>query len=210
MKPDDSSESSWKPEILDNGDTFIRTLDHVKIAFAHTQDVIKFVDSKCNVLTALTTAISGFALTLAKWNFELPKASAASFAVIFHKFPWTTGVSLVLFLASLVASVVCIAACLWGLIARSAPNGAFTVLFPVPRDATPDKHLQLIGELTAGMSSDQVMREFNEQLRSLGGIAQKKIGHSKIAARAAAAQIGGLSLAIILYVILFATVASKS
>jgi len=203
MKNATDDSEAWKPDILDDA-VYTRTLEHAKLAFSHTQDVIKFVDSKCNVLTVLTTAVSGFALTLAKWNFEMPKTSAASYSAIAHHFPNWSLLVLFLFAVALISSAVCLGACLWSLIARKAPDGAFTVLFPVPRDATREKHLHLIGERLAGMSPEQIMREFDEQLRSLGGIAQKKIGHCKIAARAAMAQIVGLALAVILYVILFA------
>lgn len=204
MKTAHKEVTNWKPDISDDR-IFDRTLAHANCAFAHTQDVIKFVDAKCNILTVLTSAITGFALTLAKWNFELPKASAPSYIVVAHNYPIGAPIALVIFLISLVASAVCIGACLWSLIARPAPDGAFTVLFPVPRDSDPDQHVQLVGERLAGMSQEQIMNEFGEQLRSLGAIAQKKIQHSKVAALATMIQVGAISVAIIIYTALFAS-----
>ena len=203
MKNATDDSATWKPDILDDA-VFKRTLEHAKLAFSHTQDVIKFVDSKCNVLTVLTTAISGFALTLAKWNFELPKTSAASYSLIFQNFPWAKWVMLPLFLVSLIASVVCITACLWSLIARSAAKSTFSVLFPHPRNLSPNEHANLVAERMGGISEGQILHEFNEQLRTLGIIVKEKINQSRMAGKAATVQIIALTLAVVIYVVLFA------
>jgi hypothetical protein len=71
---------------------------------------------------------------------------------------------------------------MWTIVARGATNGAFTVLYPVPRDLETSAFRRLLADRLSGMTNEQVLHEFNEQLATLGGILQKKHKHCHYAA----------------------------
>jgi hypothetical protein len=204
ITPPDQNKA-WSADIASDETVFSRTVDHAKTAYTNAQDVIKFVDLKSNVLIALSTVVSGFALALAKWNFELPSTSAARISVLAKGHPCLTWTALILFGLSLVATIISYAAATWSMIVRPAKRGAFTVLFPVPRENKRETHRRLIAERLSGMSREGVLHEFSEQLFAVGQILQAKQRNSRIGAITVLAQLALLTVAVFLYLCLVAS-----
>ena len=119
--------------------------------------------------------------------------------------PCLTWTALILFGFSLAATIVSYAAATWSMIVRPAKKGAFTVLFPVPRGNNRETHRRLIADRLSGMSREEVLREFSEQLFAVGQILQTKQRNSRIGAITVIAQLGLLTVAVFLYLYLVAS-----
>jgi hypothetical protein len=202
--PSPARRAEWTADAASDQESFTRTVDHAKLAYANTQEVIRFVDLKSNVLIALSTVISGGAIAFAKWNFELPHDSSIKVQALILTHPCLATTAAILFALSLVATVVSYLAATWSLIARPAAPGAFTVLFPVPRDLDRPSHRKLICERLAGLSREGILQEFNEQLAAVGRILQSKLKSSRIAAITVITQLALLTIAVLIYVYLAA------
>lgn len=181
-----------------------RTLDHAKAGYENAQASIKFVDTKCSVLIALSTSVAGFSVALVRWNFESPLG--ACFAASRQACTWWFLGAFLLFSVSLLACVFCITATIWTLIARPAPAGAFSVLFPVPPNSDKPAHTAWMANALLGMDGTSILREYQEQLGAVGLILKTKIRHSRFAAIALLVQLFSVVIAILIY---FAAVASS-
>jgi len=189
----------WTAPIGEDCALFTQTLEHARLAFGNAQDVIRFIDAKCNVLVALTTVISGFAISLAKWNFELPSKSPLTITAIAQAHHIRVYLIVLPLIVSLVATAVCIAGAVWSLIARPPKSGGFTVLFPLPRNLTDEKHREILIERLSGMEEEVILNEFSEQLATLGRISQTKLRSSRIVAWAVLVQVGALIISLLAY-----------
>ena len=180
-------------------ETFARTLDHAKLAFANTQEVIRFVDVKASVLIGLSTIVSGAAVALAKWNFGLPSNSTIKIQALADAHPALACTAVCLFALSLVGTVASYLAASWSMIARPAAPGSFTILYPVPRDMNRTMHEGRISELLAGMSREEVLFDFRDQLPAVGRVLQTKQKSSRMVAIIVITQVALLTAAVIIY-----------
>lgn len=182
-----------------DAETFARTLDHAKLAFANTQEVIRFVDVKASVLIGLSTIVAGAALALAKWNLGLPSNSPIKIQALADAHPALTCIAVCLFALSLLGTVASYLAASWSMIVRPSAPGSFTILYPAPRDMNRTMHERRISELLAGMSREEVLFDFKDQLPAVGRVLQTKQKSSRMAALIVIAQVALLTAAVLIY-----------
>lgn len=185
-------------------------IDHLKTAYASSQEVIKFIDTKSNILIGLSTVAGGFATTLLKWALELdPKMSASWESVYGLNQEWAVN-SLVLLALSLCSFLILVLCCLFSVLSRKAPQGKLTLLFPVARKEsltwkqrwarfTSNKkaprvsHKDLIRNSVFSLDPDRILEEYAEQLTAVGKIIEHKLNHNRWASVAAVAQLAFLA-----------------
>lgn len=176
-------------------------LEHLIRGYNACQDCIKFIDAKSNILIGLSTVVAGFAITLAKWIFELPEGQFASLTEVGTRHPAAIWWVAVFFALGLIAFPVVIGACVWSVIARPASPGALTLLFPTPRSGIADLR-PAIRAAIANLSRQAVLDEFEDQLFNLGKIVSRKLHSNRTASIVILAQLGFLVVAIALYCLL--------
>lgn len=191
-------------------DAWEAKIDHLKTAYDSSQGVIKFIDSKSNILIGLSTVAGGFATTLLKWVLELdPKRPASWESVYTLSQEWAIA-SLMLLALSLCSYLILVLCCLLSVLSRKAPQGELTLLFPVARTGsltwkqkwarftnakkTPKlSHKDLIRSSVLSLNTDRILEEYAEQLTAVGKILEHKLNHNRWASVAAVAQLAFLA-----------------
>jgi len=161
-----------------------QALLHAKDGYKNSQEVIKFVDTKTAVITGLNTLIVGSLVSLLKWSIESEKGSHATLPELAFVHPCIAAWFYALVTCCFVAALICLAAAIWSVLARSRPRrleNNFTILFPLYREREETAACQAFEEKLKGMTKKQILVEYEDQLRIVGMILGKKLKHIRVA-----------------------------
>ena len=184
------------------------TLGHVKVGYQNAQDVIKFVDTKTAVVTGLSTVLGGFLLIVLKWSVELDGASRPNLEQLTAAKPWIAIWFYLLVLISLGSAVVCLSAAVWSVIARARPKhleNRFTILFPFYKQRDAADACRAFEQKLKGMTTVDILNEYEDQLRVVGMILGKKLKHIRVSCIALVTQIVCLTFSLVLLATMYAT-----
>jgi hypothetical protein len=184
-----------------------RTLDHVKVGYQNAQEVIKFVDTKTAVVTGLSTVLGGFLLIVLKWSVELDGVSRPNLEQLTAAKPCIAILFYLLVLTSLGSAVVCLSAAVWSVIARARPRhleNRFTILFPFYRQRDATDACKVFEQKFKGMTTVDILNEYEDQLRIVGMILGKKLKHIRVSCIALVIQIVCLTSALVLLASMYA------
>lgn len=182
------------------------TLAHAKEGYKNSQDVIKFVDTKTAVITGLNTLIGGSLVALLKWSMESEKDSHATLPELASVHPCMVVWFYLLVIGCFIAALVCITAAIWSVIARPRPRhleNKFTVLFPLYRQRDEAAACRTFEEKLKGMTKEQVLLEYEDQIKVVGMILGKKLKHIRIACFALLVELLLFVLAVALLVLMY-------
>jgi hypothetical protein len=182
------------------------TLAHAKEGYKNAQDVIRFVDTKTAVITGLSTLIAGSLIGILKWSIESDNDSHATLADIAVIHPCWIVCFYVLVALCFSATFVCITAAIWSVLARSRPRhleNKFTILFPCYKKRHETDACRVFERKLKGMTINEVLLEYEDQLRVVGLILSKKLKHIRVASFALLAELFLFFLAVILLAILY-------
>lgn len=171
---------------------------HLYKSFDSTQDLIKFLDTKTNIVIGISSVAAGFAITLAKWLFELPGANIASLASVAAKHQYWLYLDVVVFGLSLVAFLFSISFAVWTVVSRSAIPGELTLIFPVQRSGIADLR-KAVKESISELSLPAIYAEFEDQLFRLGQIIGRKHSFLQCSTVCLLAQFLFLVVTVVLY-----------
>lgn len=203
-----------EPSLTASDDTREAKLTHLKDGYQSTQEVIKFIDTKSNILIGMTTLAGGFAITLVKWALELPPVLSASWASVFAQNEEWAIYSLLLLGGSLLSFLAVVFYCLFSVLSRKATHGKLTLLFPVPRPEPLSwkqwrsdrrekrnypSHQEQIAKAIMTLDDDAIFAEYADQLTIVGNIVSDKLNHNRWASVAAVLQLFLLACAIVIY-----------
>lgn len=173
-----------KPPIAAAAPSFDTTIEHAKEGYKNAQEVIKFVDTKTAVVTGLSTLIGGSLVAVLKWSVESEKNSHATLQHLAEYHPWVVQWFYILVATCFAAMFVCIAAAVWSVIARARPRrleNRFTLLFPIYKQRDEKAACEVLSNKLRGISKEQILLEYEDQLRIVGMILGKKLKHVRIA-----------------------------
>lgn len=203
------------PLEAEEADDWGEKIDHLEKGYDTAQSVIQFLDTKGNILIGLSTLVAGFAASLVKWTLELNPRLPASWERVSAENESGAVYALLLMGLSFLAFVAVVLCCLFSVIARKAPIGKFTILFPVVRkDATSwwrkismrmkgitagTGHKEKVVRAVNGLDRKAILAEYSEQLEAVGRILENKLNHNRWASVAAVIQLMLFSGAIGIY-----------
>jgi hypothetical protein len=189
-----------------NGSPLEETLNHAKTGYQNAQDVIKFVDTKTAFITGLSTVLGGFLLIVLKWSVELDGASQPNLWQVTSAHRCIAAGFYFLVATSLGSAVVCLCSAVWSVIARARPRhleNAFTILFPSYTRRDSANACRVFEQKLRGMSSVEIIKEYEDQLRIVGMILGRKLKHIRISCVALVVQIVSLTFALLLLAIIY-------
>jgi hypothetical protein len=160
------------------------TLEHAKEGYKNAQDVIKFIDTKTAVVTGLSTLIGGSLVAALKWSVESEKNSHATLLQLAQYHPCVVHWFYIFVAGCFAATFVCIGAAVWSVIARARPRhleNTFTLLFPIYKQRDETAACEVLSNKLRGISKEQILLEYEDQLRVVGMILGKKLKHVRIA-----------------------------
>lgn len=155
-----------------------QTIEHAKNGHRNAQEIIKTLDGKTAVITGLSTLSSGFLISLVKWSLESPVGSIRNFDSILQGHPYFACAIYAALVAALLSGLLCLACALWSVIARGrAPHlkNPFTVLFPQISEDRNAEAERFFASRLKGITKVEILGEYEDQLRILGGILCRKI-----------------------------------
>jgi hypothetical protein len=179
-------------------DLLLATLEHAKRGYATAQETIKFLDTKTNIVTGLSSLFSAFLLAWGKWSIESQTLSPINLIQVAKSskaHAWFLGA---LFLINLSATFLCMLCAIWTVIARSRPhnlNEKFLVLFPQYTSSQEVEACREFERKLKGMSTRECLREYEDQLRIVGMILGKKLSAHRRASIALIVQFATIVLA---------------
>lgn len=168
------------------------TIEHAKEGYKNAQDVIKFVDTKTAVVTGLSTLVGGSLVAVLKWSVESEQESRATLQQLAEYHPNTVLWFYIFVAGCFAATFVCIAAAVWSVIARARPDhleNKFTVLFPIYKQRDETAACEVLSHKLRGISKEEILQEYEDQLRIVGMILGKKLKHVRIACIALLAEL---------------------
>jgi len=156
-----------------------RSLDHAKAGYKNSQEIIRFLDSKCGAVIGLVTLVTSLPFVIFKWIAEQKPDSPWCLGTLAKDSPklwWIAAGFAVLGVAS---GLIALLTALHGLRARSRSGGGPTpILFPM---LDPNKNLvdatQSFSRLQAGLSYADIVHEYEGQLLNVGMILHAKAQH---------------------------------
>ena len=172
--------------------TLEQTLGHAKDGYQNTQEVIRFVDTKTAFVTGLSTLAAGALVAVVKWVIEADGESRPNMTQIAKSHPTLATYFYILVALSLCVALLCLVAAVGSVIARSRPKhleNKFTVLFPTYKYAERREACRTIEEKLRGMTTADVLSEYEDQLRIVGMIVGMKLKHIRYACYALLAQL---------------------
>jgi len=208
-----SQPAAQSPDCSHDNDTVEQTLAHAKAGYKNAQEVIKFVDTKAAVITGLSTVTAGFLLATLKWSIESHGVSRPRLYQVTATHTCAAVFFYVFVVLSLLSLLVCLAAAVWSVIARSRPRNlenAFTILFPIYRRRDATQACRTFERKLKGMSKSDILTEYEDQLRIVGMILGKKLKHIRISCIAILVQMTSLSIALGLLTYMYVTYPVKS
>lgn len=176
----------------DHAKTLEQTLGHAKDGYQNTQEVIKFVDTKTAFITGLSTLAAAALVAVVQWVIEGDGESRPNMTQIAESYPTLATYFYILVALSLCVALLCLVAAVGSVIARSRPKhleNKFTVLFPTYGYADRREACQTIEEKLKGMTTADVLSEYEDQLRIVGMIVGMKLKHIRYACYALVAQL---------------------
>lgn len=148
------------------------TLEHVKAGYTHTQEVIRFIDTKAGALLGLAAIITFFPLYLIQWLLDHPEGMKICLSLAENWAKASYGIW-VCFVAGLACGIISVWLTVDCVIPRGRGNAKATVLFPVTFDPT---EVALLGrKLRQGFTPNGILDEYETQLTRSGYILGAKI-----------------------------------
>jgi len=182
------------------------TLEHAKNGYRNAQEVIKSIDAKTGVITGLSTLSAGFLIALVKWSIESPTTSQRSFDFLIQNHPQFTFAIYAGIVASLVCALTCLGTAVWSVVARDRPKNLknrFTVLFPIYDHEAETDAQQFFERRLNGMTRNEILKEYEDQLRIVGAILCRKIKYNRRACWSLSVQLVFIALSLSLITFLY-------
>ena len=154
---------------------FDRTLAHAQAGYANLQDIIKFVDAKTGVITGFVTLTLGAAVAALQWIFDRQPGDTFCYAEITARTPLLALTAVALAAAGIAFGVLALLNALNGLQARvKFDNSRLTLLFPVFPAARIRVARRCVARLKGGLSSKEILEDYEAQLLQAGRILYDK------------------------------------
>jgi hypothetical protein len=160
-------------------------LAHAKEGYMNAQAVIRFIDTKCSVVTGLVTLSLGIPWVVVRWLAEQKPGDLLNLQDITARSPFYCTVALALVVLGGGAGLLSLVNALNGLQARRpAAKGRVTILFPMyDKNKQGSAARRSISRLGRGLNTREILREYQRQLLRVGQILHEKIDHLRRAVR---------------------------